>query len=376
MGRTKHGSLFSGIGGFDLAASWMGWDNVFQVELSAFCNTVLAHHFPATKRYRDIKHFKAEVYHGTIDVISGGFPCQPFSTAGKRMGSKDDRFLWPEALRVIGTIRPLWIVLENVAGLFSILEPASLSRMEIQEIELFCKDKNRQANKTIISVQRRVIGTIIDQIRGIGYILPTLSDGTSVIVCIPACAVGAPHRRDRIWIVAYAGGLPAQRIVGPLGDQVPGRQQEAQEPDAHRSPRPADPGVAQQPDLGFPGGQQLPPANRPPFQPPPGDSKDEDGLFPNADSDGRQRFDHSRRPDKEGRQDESGQPAQHTGDHWSCWPTQSPVCSGNDGLPRRLDTISFSKWRNESLHAFGNAIVPEVAYEIFQAIESACNQAC
>ena len=174
----RHGSLFSGIGGFDIAASWMGWRNVFSCEKDPFCRTVLKHYWPNTTHYEDIYDFRAAHYRGHIDIISGGFPCQPFSQAGRRKGAKDDRYLFPETIRIIKEARPEWIVLENVTGLFTILEPDSLSEMEIKAVELFCQDSEQPATSTIIRLQRRVIGSIVSEIGSAGYVLPTLEDGT------------------------------------------------------------------------------------------------------------------------------------------------------------------------------------------------------
>src|ERR1043165_5795152 len=115
----RHASLFSGIGGFDLAAQWMGWENVFQVEKDAFCHKVLEKNFPHTKRYGDIKEFDGTTYRGTIDILTGGFPCQPFSIAGKRLGTDDPRHLWPQMLRVIHEVRPTYVVGENVFGIIN-----------------------------------------------------------------------------------------------------------------------------------------------------------------------------------------------------------------------------------------------------------------
>lgn len=115
-----HASLFTGIGGFDLAAEWCGWENSFQCEIDPFCQKVLAKNFPHATRYTDIKQFDARPYAGRVDVLSGGFPCQPFSLAGQRKGNQDDRALWPQMLRVIDEVRPRWIVGENVAGLASL----------------------------------------------------------------------------------------------------------------------------------------------------------------------------------------------------------------------------------------------------------------
>ena len=157
----RHGSLFSGIGGFDLAASRMGWYNVFQVEIDPFCRRVLEKNFPDAQRYNDIKQFDGRDYAGKLDIISGGFPCQPFSVAGQRRGKDDDRALWSEMLRVVRTIRPTWVVGENVAGIIS---------MELD--------------------------TVLTDLEGIGY--------ASQAFVVPACAVNALHRRDRVWIVAHA----------------------------------------------------------------------------------------------------------------------------------------------------------------------------
>src|ERR1700753_3157416 len=113
----RHGSLFSGIGGFDLAASWMGWENVFQCEKDEFCQRLLKFYWPKAKLYEDVREFDGRSYKGAIDVLSGGFPCQPFSNAGKRRGTADDSYLWPEMHRIIAEVRPRWVVGENVLGL-------------------------------------------------------------------------------------------------------------------------------------------------------------------------------------------------------------------------------------------------------------------
>lgn len=160
----KHLSLFSGIGGFDLAAHWAGWRNVAAVEIDKKCRQILALRFPQTKLYEDVKQFNGLEYAGYIDVVSGGFPCQPFSVAGKRQGNKDDRALWGEMFRVISEIKPRWVVAENVRGLLSI-------------------------------EQGMVFETVCTDLETIGYEVQTF--------IIPACAVGAPHRRDRVWIVSY-----------------------------------------------------------------------------------------------------------------------------------------------------------------------------
>lgn len=163
----RHASLFSGIGGFDLAAEWIGWENVFQVEKDKFCQKVLAKNFPNVTRYGDIKEFDGTKYRGTIDIITGGFPCQPFSVAGKRKGKEDDRYLWPEMLRVIDEIKPMYIVGENVSGAMSMVDEIWSS--------LECR----------------------------GYTTQPLS--------IEAACIGANHKRERLWFVAYSNSIRSQR---------------------------------------------------------------------------------------------------------------------------------------------------------------------
>ena len=115
----NHGSLFSGIGGFDLAAEWMGWNNIFHCEIEEFPRKILQYYWPKATTYEDIKQTDFSIHRGSIDILTGGFPCQPYSTAGKRKGKEDERHLWPEMLRAIREIQPTWIVGENVLGLLN-----------------------------------------------------------------------------------------------------------------------------------------------------------------------------------------------------------------------------------------------------------------
>ncbi len=162
-----HGSLFSGIGGFDLAADWCGIDNLFQVEIDEFCNKILEKNFPETKRFRDIKDFNADNYEGKLDIISGGFPCQPFSHAGRKRGKEDDRYLWDEMFRVIQQSKPEWVIAENVYGLISMQGGMVLEK-------------------------------VLSDLESEGFEVQTF--------IIPACSKNAPHRRDRAWIIANSEG--------------------------------------------------------------------------------------------------------------------------------------------------------------------------
>jgi|GEM_PF-113060 Site-specific DNA methylase len=340
----RHGSLFSGIGGFDIAAQWMGWQNVFTCERDAFCRTILKHHWPETPHYEDIHDFNAIEFRGRVDVISGGFPCQPFSTSGRRGGTDDDRYLFPEALRIISEVRPRWIVLENVAGLFSILEPLGLSEMEVQAVELFCQDGQQQTNSTILRIQRRVIGSILTEIESAGYFLPRLEDGTPIVLCIPACAVGAVHRRDRVWFVAHADGLGDQQ-PDECADAIP-RRTGAERPENRAGYRRT--GVIDRtPDLLHADGSVRRPSGQGDRQ----DAPSHAGNAPPAVAD----------------------PSGNRADGIPLWdgrPTESPFCGLDDGVPRGLDGIGFRSWRVQSIKAYGNAIVPQVALEIFRAIEA------
>lgn len=166
MKELTHLSLFTGIGGLDLAAEWSGFQTVGQCEFADYPTKVLEKQWPDTPRWRDIRtltggSFYERTGRRTVDIISGGFPCQPFSVAGKQRSTEDDRYLWPEMVRVIKELRPTWIVGENVAGIVRMALPDILSELE-----------------------------------GCGYRTRTF--------LIPACAVGARHRRYRVAIIARA----------------------------------------------------------------------------------------------------------------------------------------------------------------------------
>lgn len=248
-----HASLFSGIGGFDYAAELMGWQNLFHCEWNTFCQKVLAYHFPNSIPHHDITKTDFTIYRGRVDILTGGFPCQPYSVVGEQKGSADERHLWPEMLRAIRQIKPRFIVGENVPGLVSWSG-----------------------------------GLVFEQVQAD---LETSSYEVTPFL-LPAAGINSPHTRERIWFIAYS-------------DTIKKGLQSAKQ-------------------------TELPGTNR----------------------------NNQRRAIAELYKTQS----------WNGWPTQSPICNGNDGLSARMAGISFRRWRTEALRAGGNAIVPQVALQIFKAI--------
>ena len=248
----NHASLFSGIGGFDLAAHWAGWNNVFHCEWNPFGQSVLKYHFPNSISYNDITKTDFTVHANKIDILSGGFPCQPYSIAGLRKGKDDERHLFPEMLRAIKEIRPRWVIGENVRGLVSWNEGLVFDEV--------CADLENE-----------------------GYeVQPFI---------IPASSVNAPHRRERIWFIAYAN---LQRI---------------------------------------------------------------------------DKYDFAAVTNKTERQYCEKDFIEKPGS-WEEFPIESEVRGRNDGLPEGLDAKTFSYWEKESIKAYGNAIVPQVSFEIFKTINT------
>ena len=183
-----HGSLFSGIGGAELAATWMGWENKFHCEINEFGRTVLDYWYPNSESYEDITKTDFTKWRGKINVLTGGFPCQPFSLAGRRKGAEDDRYLWPHMLRAIREIQPDWVVGENVNGIVTMVQPG-------EEAKVANTDNIFEEGHIYRKVQRYTLDEICESIEREGYQVQPL--------VIPACAVGAPHRRDRVWIIAH-----------------------------------------------------------------------------------------------------------------------------------------------------------------------------
>jgi DNA (cytosine-5)-methyltransferase 1 len=306
----RHGSLFSGIGGFDLAAQWLGWENVFHCEWNPFGQRVLKHYWPNADSHHDITKTNFTQYANRIDILTGGFPCQPYSQAGKRKGKEDERHLWPEMLRTIREVAPRYVVGENVLGL-----------------------TNWDG------------GIVFDEVHSdlelAGYEVAA--------VVVPAAAVNAPHGRDRVWFVAYSKsskcGEQYTKNRGWSNRQFgnDGKVQNATDANGNGFNQRDGENEIKSSQGGF---DAL------------GDAYASDGDGNATDAN------RERQKRRDGQSFGFNEPTK-----WETFPTQPPVCGGNDGLPDQLDGITFSKWRNESLKAYGNAIVPQVAFEIFKVIQ-------
>lgn len=344
-----HASLFSGIGGFDLAAEWMGWHNAFHCEINEFCTKILNYHFPDAEHYTDITRTDFSKWGGRIDVLSGGFPCQPFSLAGQRKGADDDRYLWPQMLRAIREIRPTWVVGENVAGILTMVQPGA--EVEVGgQASLFGEDYR----KRVLHRQEYIIENICRDLEHEGYAVQPL--------LIPACAVGAPHRRDRIWFIAHRtnAGTETMQFTGENGIYAVGTSSNT-DGDRYTSCGTSCRIEKERRERAAVSGQRG------------GRCEWFNGLdgFSRIAADPygkRQKYGNDQRTERWSEPDEQFK-GQYILSIWEKFPTQSPICSGDDGLSGRLDGITFSKWRQESVKAYGNAIVPQVAYEIFKAIE-------
>jgi len=160
--KLVHGSLFSGFDAPSVAASWMGWKNAFHCEINPFCNEILKYWFPNSEHYEDITKTDFSQWKGRIDVLTGGFPCQPFSLAGQRKGADDNRYLWPHMLRAIREIRPAWVIGENVAGILTMVQPGKeteakpLFSEKITEKE-YCYDKSMLSKPSVKTLSEKDI---------------------------------------------------------------------------------------------------------------------------------------------------------------------------------------------------------------------------
>lgn len=337
-----HGSLFSGIGGAELAALWMGWENVFHCEINPFGRKVLDYYFNDSKSYEDITKTDFKEWRGKIDVLTGGFPCQPFSQAGKRNGDTDDRYLWPQMLRAISEIRPTWVVGENVAGITSMVESC-------EDVEMGRGSNLFEESIIYRKEQQFTIERICKDFEHEGYSVQP--------VIIPACAVGAPHRRDRVWFIANTDSVGGDR----RGTES---NRENKDPKVGADLHSKIKRHGNERAVTNTNGKRLQ-SNR-------DESKSSNSII-NTECIRRNEVQLHNGQFKKTSQKECRKKqfirTDCSQDRWRNFPTESPICCRNDGLSAKLDGITFPKWRAESIKAYGNAWVPQVAYEIFKAIE-------
>ena len=186
------GSLFSGIGGFDLGLERAGFQIKWQCEIDSFCLKVLQKHWPDVPKYGDIRQLTGDEL-GTVDVVVGGFPCQPFSSAGQRRGTADDRYLWPEMLRIISEIKPRWIIGENVGGLTTMGIQFGDVKVENRTVARHPDYDFYEAIYT--RKEKMLLNRICKELEEEGYEVQPF--------VIPACGITAPHQRDRVWLIAH-----------------------------------------------------------------------------------------------------------------------------------------------------------------------------
>ena len=366
-----HASVFSGIGGPEVAAAMLGWQNLFHCEINPFGRKVLQYWFPKAKSYEDITKTDFTPWRGKVNVLTGGFPCQPFSYAGQRRGADDDRYLWPHMHRCINEVRPDWFVAENVGGILSMVEQGCVHEVASQ-VALFGEEDviHRYEYRGTFTIER-----ICRDIEADGYeVQPVL---------IPACAVGAPHRRDRVFIVTRQGAeiLSGQTGRGerhaPVGrHRLSSVQGNAPDPDGDRGLQVHEHLEPEQPDGAKPFSDGR---ERNATDTADGRISGCNGISQQCDERiARQSVSDSEPSCSRNQQGWFGKWADRgvAGEgRWSNFPTVSPVHRGNDGIPFSLDCLAISpkKWQTESIRAYGNAIVPQVIYEIYRAIEQVEN---
>lgn len=315
----RHLDLFSGIGGFALAAQWAGYETVQFVEIEPFPCKVLKKHWPEVPIHNDIKTFDGTQYAGTIDLLTGGFPCQPYSVAGLRKGKRDDRALWPEALRIVQEVKPDWCVFENVAGILSMGFRHYVSDLENEGYEVQC-------------------------------------------FVIPACATGAPHRRYRVWIVANTKSKRKRSRIQRGSIKLDGAEKgrdigECNTEDAANS--------------GSAGREECDTTTKS------ARSGHCSGVFDEKHVTDTEKA--KRKLSGESREWRAGFADRNTG---SWYEVATRLCRVDDGISGGVDGIdglragtSNKKKKNSGrgarLKALGNAIVPQVAYEIIKAIKEA-----
>ena len=347
----------------------MGWENVFHCEWNDFGKKVLKYYWPKAISYDDITKTDFTIHRGKIDILTGGFPCQPYSSAGKRLGKEDERHLWPEMLRTIREVQPGWVVGENVLGLVN-----WSGGLVFHEVQADLEAEGYEVQPFVLL----------------------------------AVSVNAPHRRDRVWFVAYSKNngwdgrefeqwqkvktnkrefckyktkgrdevWPEPKRYSQNGDAADTNSNGLNKCDSEYEINPGEGRVNALGDINKSNGD--------------GDAADTNsrGLEGSievgwnsehafwADSINAQKRNFTDTSNirqeyalEDGELERRRFRQSNKRNAWNSFPSVSPICIGDDGLSNRLDSITFPKWRNESIKAGGNAIVPQVVYQIFKTIE-------
>jgi DNA (cytosine-5)-methyltransferase 1 len=302
--------LFAGIGGFSLAAHQFGITTDVFVEKEPYPQKLLAQNFPDVPIVDDIFNFNSKFYeeltgYTSTDIVSGGFPCQPFSLAGQRKGTEDNRYLWGEMCRVIQELNPRWVIAENVYGIVNIQEGL-------------------------------VFETVHTDLEAQGYEVQTF--------IIPASSKNAPHRRDRVWFVAHSD--KNSKSVEPINEQ---KRMDVTNSDkircrgfSQKECRIQEWNIHKDKSKGCEVGSET-------------DGRCDTVTNPNSEGFQRRK---NKRSIRGIRKKFEKQSSRLLCRNWKNFPTQSPVCGRDDGISNRVDRIK----------ALGNAIVPQVAMEIFRTI--------
>lgn len=299
-----HLGLFEGIGGFSLAVKWAGGKTLAWCEWNEFGQKVLKYHFPEAEGYGDITKTDFRKYANKVDLLTGGFPCQPFSMAGKRKGTDDERYLWHEMLRAIQEVKPRFVIAENVFGITNI--DGGLV------FEQVCADLENE-----------------------GYEVQAF--------IIPAAAKNAPHRRDRVWFIAYTNSFGNRRKCEQSSNSC--KQERSGKTNKGKRDKRKQQFIC---------------------------DRTSEGNVINSKRFRRYEVRNDNAEFKKPQQKKRGK-KQFSGTDsapswWRDFPLEPPVCGRNDGFSTQLDGITFPKWRAESIKAYGNAIVPQVAYELIKQL--------
>ena len=315
----NHLDLFSGIGGFALALEKVGFKTVGFCEVNPYCRLLLQKHWKGVTIHHDIKRLETKDIKEPIDILTGGFPCQPYSVAGKQKGTDDNRYLWPDMFRVIKEIKPTFVVAENVRGIVNIQDG--------MVFETVCSDLESEG----FEIQPFII---------------------------PAAGVGAPHKRERVWIVGYSkhnGSLTSKIRRG--NQKVDARAQERQNQaiESQRTSRSNNNEIMENSRRTLRQGAKFDKENA-------NESKQENAnKFERSSSTPEHHVANTKGVHVQGQQDRSGQEQSRRESWWEFEPNVGRVANGVPGRVHRLKGL-------------GNSIVPQIAEEIGKAIWKTLNQ--